>query len=482
MAKLNYFNNTGGLNKFSSVASLNESEKNTDWFDAQNVEGHKSGGIIKMKGNINVCNTVLPPDTKILGIFDYIKGSEHYPVINTSEGKLYRFNLALGTLTQIYSGLNTTSKCCYVNFNNGVIMTNGVDIPVFYEESIGASVLGGTPPVGLPIEVYKARVFIASGSALHYSALGNQNDWTTPNDAGYIANFHNDSSTIIALKNYGEYLAIYKKNSIYILSGTSPADFSITPVSNIGSISTYSVGTVDNDQYFFNGKSITPLRFNELGQVRLADDTSIKIKPVFDELDYTKFNQVICIPYQKKNQIWFYFSQNHQDLNVCYIYDYFHRSWFKRVGVPVSCGAVINGNIYTGTSDGRILIEDVGDNFDGDAIEAWWFSPWFTFGAPGVNKEIVEFDIWIYQDQKYPVEILYSRNYSGQDKKYISVNVSGNDDMLWDNGFWDQDSWSSSKAVRKKIRINGKCESLQIGIRNLYANQPFAVLGYSFEV
>jgi len=67
MPKLNYFNNTGGLNNFSSMASLNESENKTDWFDAQNVEGHKSGGLIKMKGNKNILNTTLPEGTKILG-------------------------------------------------------------------------------------------------------------------------------------------------------------------------------------------------------------------------------------------------------------------------------------------------------------------------------------------------------------------------------------------------------------------------------
>ena len=153
MVRLNYFNNTGGINKFSSVASLNESEVNTDWYDAQNVEGHKSGGIIKMKGNTNICTTALPQNTKILGIWDYTKGSIHYPVINTSEGKLYRLSLYDGSLSQIYSGLNELAKCCYANFNNGVIITNGVDTPIFFEENVGVSVLGGSPPVGRAVEI-----------------------------------------------------------------------------------------------------------------------------------------------------------------------------------------------------------------------------------------------------------------------------------------------------------------------------------------
>jgi hypothetical protein len=395
---------------------------------------------------------------------------------------MYRLNLSLGTLTEVHSGLSTTAKCCYANYNNGVIVTNGVDDPVFYEEGVGASVLSDTPPVGVPIEVYKARVFIASGSTLHYSALGNQNDWTTAEDAGYIANFHNDSSPIVALKVYGEYLAIYKTQGTYILSGSDPENFIITPISNKGATSTWCVGTIDNIQYFFNGESITPLRFNELGQVKLADDVSIKIKPIFEDLDSSNFNQVMCIPYQKKNQIWFYFSDDDENLDVCYIYDYFHRSWYKRVGLAITCGTTIDGIIYTGTADGEILKEDYGENFNGSAIEAWWYSPWFTFGSPGIPKELNYFSIWLYQSQKSPIEVLYSKNYNGQDQKYNSVSVFANEDLIWDTGDWDLDSWSSEKAIKKKIRINGKSESVQIGVRNLEADQPFTILGFNFDL
>ena len=285
------------------------------------------------------------------------------------------------------------------------------------------------------------------------------------------------------MKNYGEFLAIYKSHSVYILSGSSPDNFVITPVADKGSFSIWGIGTVDNNQYFFNGQSITPLRFNELGQIRLDDDVSIKIKTDFSSLDTAKFNQSVCIPYQKKNQIWFYFSTpNNDNLDICYIYDYFHKSWYKRVQQAITCGTTINGAIYTGTDDGKILLEDYGDNFDSEEIQAWWYSPWFTFNNPGIPKEITNLDIWLYQDQKYPIEILYSKNYDGFDRKFKSINVTEYGNMLWDAGFWDTDNWSKAKIVKKKVRVSGKCESLQIGIRNLEADQPFAILGFSIDV
>lgn len=482
MPKLNYFNNNGGLNNFSSMASLNQSENNTDWFDAQNVEGHKSGGLVKMKGNKNILNTTLPDGVKILGIWDYTKQGLHYPIVTTSEGKLYRLEFETGILSEKYSGLSKTARCSFVNFNNGVIIANGVDTPLFYEEYSTPVLLQDNAPVGVSIEVYKARLFIASGSGLYYSALGNPNDWSSLNDAGSIINFYNDSSPIIALKNYGEYLAIYKKNGIYVLSGSAPSDFVIKPVADKGCISPWAIGTVNNNQYFFNGESITTLNFNSLGQIAIADDVSIKIKSIFPDLNTDKFSEVMCLPYQVKNQIWFYFaSKISESLDICYIYDYFHKSWYKRVGLPITCGTLIDEKIYTGTPDGKILLEDTSYSFDGQAIKAWWFSPWFTFGVPDSLKEIISFNVWLYQNQKYPFDVVYSMNYSQADRIYKAVEVINEDEMVWNSGSWELSNWTSDRAVRKKIPVIGSCEALQVGFQNLEADQHFSVLGYSFE-
>lgn len=485
MTVYNYFNNTGGINKYSSEASLNESENKTDWWDSLNVEGHKSGGIVKMKGNRNILSPVLPADVKILGIYDYIKGKNHYLIFATSEGCIYRLDLESNTYVQVHSGFNTTARCCFANFNNGVVITNGVNSPIFYEEEVGASVLDDAP-VGHAVAVYKARVFMAEGSILHYCALGKQTDWTSADDAGFIANFHNDSSPIVALKNYGEYLAIYKRQGVYVLKGSSPDEFVIEPVADKGTVSAWAVSTVDDNQYFFDGNVISVLRFNELGQIRLADEISVKIRSLFSDLDRTKLDQTTIIPYPQKNQIWFYMGNiGNLDLDICYIYDYLLNCWYKRVGPPVACGMLVDGKVYTGTSDGKILLEDSSYSFDGEPIEAFWYSPWFTFKTPGMSKQLNEFNIWLYQDQAYPVDILYSKDYSTIDVQFSTIIVMSNSDLIWDSdefGIWDTFGWSNSTPVKKKITIPGSFETLQIGIRNLQADQPFAVIGFSFDV
>lgn len=478
MIKLNYFNNTGGINLFSSVASMNQDETKTDWSDAKNMEIHKSGGIAKMQGckNLLVSNA----NGSITGIINYNFNEKYYPLVSTSEGKLFRLDMDRGTLNEVFSAFDKFTKTAFVNYNNGVIITNGQNKPVFYEEGKDAVVLSAAPE-GLAIEVYRARVFIAKGSTLYYSALGNQNDWSSADDSGFICNFHNDSSPIIALRNYGEYLAIYKKNSTYVLQGSSPADYVVTPVCDKGATSPWVVNTIDNKQYFFSGDSITPLIFNQLGQISLSDDISIKIRPLFNSLDKTNFKNAVCVPYRGKNQIWFYFSSRSQELDVCYIWDYFHNCWYVREGLPVTCADNINGVILSGTSDGKILIEDLSDSFDGKDISSIWLSPWFNFGHPEKKKELLSCNVWIYNDQKFDFEFLYSKDYEDEVLNSVVISAVQEGEMLWDNGTWDDSFWVSSRVLRKSIFIPGQFETLRLGFRNKLAGQPFKVIGYSFE-
>lgn len=489
MTKYNYFNNTGGLNLHSSLTALDESEKSTEWHDAQNVESLKSGALVKMKGCLKINKTELLSDVTILGMHDYKKASAHHLIINTSEGKLYRLSNNSFELIELYNGLDTTAKCSYINYNNGVIISNGVDVPLFYEDgNESAKPLDESTPKGVTMEVYKARLFIAKDSCLYFSSLGNPNEWNAT-DAGFIENFHNDSSPIVAIKNYGEYLAIYKQNTAYVLSGSSPNEFSISAIADKGATSRFSVCTVENNQYFFNGENITPLRFNELGQILLSDDVSKKISPIFNDLDNSRYDEIICLPYVKKSQIWFFFPErNGQDLSVCYIYDYFHKCWYKRRGIPAVSACLMDGDIYTGTSDGRILKEDITDSFDGEKIEAYWLSPNFTFGSPISEKEIISCNVWVLENLQYPLKVNYIKDYTKYRRVSEDIEVFSSDFMLWSQALdtsqnaWDELVWSGCSPVCKSINVNGTFRTFQIGVENMEANQAFTLIGYSFEV
>lgn len=134
---LSYKNLTGGLNVENDIGTINQTTKATESPDMCNVEYYGLGGIQTMAGNIQFGDTLTTVDTintvSIVGGWDYIKGNNHYMIITASDGSVRRYNVVTNTFDLIYTFPSTTSRCSYVNMNNGVVMSNGVDDLVFYE-------------------------------------------------------------------------------------------------------------------------------------------------------------------------------------------------------------------------------------------------------------------------------------------------------------------------------------------------------------
>ena len=461
---------------------LGQNGKSLDWWDAQNVEYNSTMGLITMNGN----EEILKLPAQVMGIFDYIRGNVHYAVATCANGNLYELNISAGTYSLKYSGLATTYNHCFANFNNGVIITDGVNAPVFYDHINGASVLTGSPPIGgLAISVYKGRVFIACGAVLYWCALGNQNNWTNTNDAGYLANLNDSSSNITALYGYGNYLVIHTENSVFTLNGSGPADFTVTKVADKGSVSPYGVTTFNNTHLFYNN-GVYPLEFGLLQQIQLGNELSFKIHPEFLKLVNTRLNEIVAFQYTSKRQAWFYMPyQNTQGLTTAWIYDLVNNAWFKRVGVPVNCAAVINGVIYTGGLDGSIYQEDIGSSFNGNPINSYWYTPFINFGAPFYKKSfdrlIVKFERSVINNCN--LVFRYNDNTTYQDT--IAVSQIDND-LIWaesqfdDNGgIWGANQWTIQIYFDYSYLFSGIFETLQIGFSTNAANQKMCIRGFT---
>jgi len=126
-----YKNLTGGLNVENDIGTINQTTKATESPDMCNVEYYGLGGIQTMAGNVQFGDTL--EDCTIVGGWDYIKGNTHHMIITTSDGSVRRYNNVTDTFDLIYTFPSATSRCSYVNMNNGVVMSNGIDDLVFYE-------------------------------------------------------------------------------------------------------------------------------------------------------------------------------------------------------------------------------------------------------------------------------------------------------------------------------------------------------------
>ena len=121
---------TGGINNVDNKETINASPKKTQTPDMLNVEYFKLGGIKTMEGNVLVGDK---QDHKVIGGWEYTKGSRRYMVIGLSNGDVKIYNPASEEFDLIYTFPTATDRMSFCNMNNGVVITNGVDDLLFYE-------------------------------------------------------------------------------------------------------------------------------------------------------------------------------------------------------------------------------------------------------------------------------------------------------------------------------------------------------------
>lgn len=140
-SQINYYDLTGGLNNVSTPDTLNSTPKKTETPDIVNIEFFKLGGIKSMEGNTAFGDQL---DSAVVGGWEYSRGDKKYMIIATYSGCLYMYNEgtdkfdfdAVDSSTNknyFYKFPHPSSRVSFCNMNNGVVATNGVDDPVFYD-------------------------------------------------------------------------------------------------------------------------------------------------------------------------------------------------------------------------------------------------------------------------------------------------------------------------------------------------------------
>lgn len=136
-SQISYFDLTGGINNVDTIEKINSSPKKTETPDMLNVEYYKLGGIKSMEGNTQIGSK---QDADIVGGWEYTKGNSRYMMIALKTGELKVYDVIheegeedYYDFIEVYKFPNNSDRVSFCNMNNGVVATNGVDDPVFYE-------------------------------------------------------------------------------------------------------------------------------------------------------------------------------------------------------------------------------------------------------------------------------------------------------------------------------------------------------------
>ena len=496
-----FYNLAGGINQAASKTALGLDTKKMYWSDSKNVEILQNSGIIRQKGNTLLLE--LSPDEEIIGLHQLKDGTTYNILIATSAGNIYVYGSKSQTLTTVNKTIDGSARVNFVDFLDGVVVGSKKDALFYINNDTGYETedcnlndSNDNPVKSCVIGVFAGRVWVASGATLYYSALGKYNDFTTANDAGYINNFYTDTSDITALKTYKDYLAIYKQNSVYLLSGSSNEDFAITPFADKGTTSFSGVATVNNKQYFINQGIFSMEQAGLLSQIQLGAELSLNIKPEFVNFDRTRFDEIIVLHYEAKNQIWYFIPYKDDEyFHTIWIYSYINEAWFKRV-LPqdITTACLLDDFIITSDVTGKVYQEDFGNTFNGEAIEFMWKSPFLAAGDSNVRKTVEEFYFLLDEtyDNKFDFSVYknYDSTYKDDEDAIYSVN---SDNLIWYgenvsdelNSYWFSpvtvSLWATSSDAVYKAEISESNYSVQLCVEGKSADQHAAIIGLEFK-
>lgn len=409
-------------------------------------------------------------DEKIIGGFDYEKGNTHHHLIftkNDIESKVYL--LENGVFTLLKDSMSASAEHFNaVNYNNGVFITNGIDNPFFYEyganpevQDIDATSYTGEDIRGLSPKVFDNRIFIGSGSGLYSCGLGDPFDWSSSEveatRAGYINNFKNRSSEIVALETYKDSLIIHRTTDTVKLSGTS-GSYNMDVISNVGCISPFAIANLDVYQLYFikhiNGTGLYYLSSNDLGVIKAESEISVYIHEEFENIDNSRLDKVYVLPLTAKNQVWIHIPRTDYPDNAYWIiYNLSSKCFFPpRITQPITAAWIFEGEIYTGTSDGKILIEGLGNTFDGSVIEAKARLNTISFGT--LLKKEAEEKFRVKIDNKRNTNFFLSVIKDDDERNIKSKQIidEDSDAMIWGQSNWG-DNWT---VFYPKILKKGK--------------------------
>jgi len=385
----------------------------------QNFEVNKEGGYSKLKGYSKYSTTQVAGSGTILALKVISSGrivtarknsnnkTEYYYGTGTTWASLGESALTNGSKAKsILYNLDGDDKVIFVDSKNfpAIYNTSGNTFDFFKNDSSGDTYdIGTNDPQGASdVAIFKNTAFYAKGNNLYFTAPFSTHDFNVANGAGSI----NVANDITGLAVFREQLIIFTTDTIKRLTGSSSADFQVSPITDrIGCINGDTIQEVGGDIMYLAPDGIRLLsatdRIGDFG-LDIASDSIVK--------DATKFlaqspNYCSVVLKEKAQyRIFSYIESEQPEAAKGLIATKFISqgagglAWSTVKGIK----AFIADSRYTSTletlafanNDGYIYVMETGSNFDGASIEAIYESPFMPISDPQVRKTFYKMTLY----------------------------------------------------------------------------------------
>ena len=262
----------GGLILNKDVFSMSPGEA----LQLQNFEPDIEGGYKKILGttkfNSNIVPQVSASSERVVfsAIFNDV-------VLAGRGGSIHRGSSGDGSWTSTITSLGTPTQNYehrLFNFDgtDKIIITTGTSNPQILNTSFSTTVVNATGTSNFKfVEIFKNHIFFAGHSSniqeVSFMGPNQTNDFQSGNGGGTIK----VDTEIVGLRTFRNSLIIFGKDKIFKLTGTSSANFAVTPVTrNIGCVDGRSIQELGGDVIF-----LAPDGLRTIAGTERIDDTEL---------------------------------------------------------------------------------------------------------------------------------------------------------------------------------------------------------------
>jgi hypothetical protein len=431
---------SGGLNTNRDLLSQSEIASGSAT-QLINYEPSINGGYRKINGYSNEYGTV-PGTGKVFGVCVAEGVSDSIFAARSpgdGTGYLYRWDNATSDWIKITTPALTSTgvvKVRMIRYNlvgAKIVLVDGVNPAAIYDGTSYTQITHAQAPSAPKYAAtFKNHLFLTGDPSnaynLYFSAPYSELDFSPATGAGVI----NVGFDVVQIKQFRDSLYIFGKNEIKRLSGNSSADFILEEVThNLGCIVPDSVVELAGDIIFLGPDGFRPIAgTSKIGDVQLetiSKEIQFTISSIYrsiteGDIDPETFSSIVV---RKKSQFRMLSPENiiygilgglrnTPDRGIAMEFGQI----YDMVVTCADSGYVgIDEVVIHGTSDGKVMRQEVGTSFNGNPILSVYQTPHYYFGDPTIRKNF--YNITTFLRSEGLSNIVFSVSYDFEDSSRV---------------------------------------------------------------
>ena len=366
------------------------------------------------------------------------------------------------------------------------------------------------------ITIFKRRLVTAIGSTFYLSDVNKPESWPSANfitipTGGSITGFGVVGSNAPLSSSTDEYLVIFKEKEMWMLTGTSVADWELKFVANVG-CANQSLIVAGNGYlawidyrgiYLWNGSSKPIYTSRPIEAIFAQDGDLDKTKLYYGWGEFSnKQNNIVWVLSHKvygentfsiKLDLRLTLPETQESIEQSVMDGFFA---FDTYDIPLYSGftylpSSVEENFLVGDASGYVykafrLAQDVTEG-----IEFSYITKFLDMGMPGQAKRFFKVIAWVDELGPWDLTLDYWSNYRlrDADRSTIDASMDSNSSVaaaLWDLAIWDRSEWDDYVPRRKALifnlssaQNNNEGDCLLLRFKQIEANSPVTIYGFS---